>query len=78
MQVVMNKCFPVNLGKSLAQIRLVVFEKNVHYNSEKRRHRAEGYSNDQLNCYQVKSQFQSSGSLKLTFNLLQIFNWLLE
>jgi len=29
MQVVMNKCFLLNLEKNLAQIRLVVFEKNV-------------------------------------------------
>jgi len=31
MQVVMNKCFLLNPGKKLAQIRLVVFEKNAHF-----------------------------------------------
>jgi len=40
---VMNKCFFLNPEKKkLAQIRLVVFEKNAHFNSEKCRHRAEG------------------------------------
>jgi len=29
MQVVMNKCFHLNPEKNLAQIRLVVFEKNA-------------------------------------------------
>jgi len=29
MQVVMNKCFLLNFEKKLAQIRLVVFEKNA-------------------------------------------------
>jgi len=29
MQVVLNKCFLLNLEKNLAQIRLVVFEKNA-------------------------------------------------
>jgi len=29
MQVVMNKCFLLNPEKTLAQIRLVVFEKNA-------------------------------------------------
>jgi len=29
MQVVMNKCFILNPEKNLAQIRLVVFEKNA-------------------------------------------------
>jgi len=29
MQVVMNKCFLLNLEKNLAQIRLVVYEKNA-------------------------------------------------
>jgi len=29
----MNKCFP-NPEKKLAQIGLVVFDKNVHFNSE--------------------------------------------
>jgi len=47
MQVVMNKCFLLFLNpkKSLAQIRLVVFEKNAknaHFNSKKLRHRTEG------------------------------------
>jgi len=32
-QVVM-KCFLINPEKNLAQIRLVVFEKNAHFNSE--------------------------------------------
>jgi len=38
MQVVMNKCFLLNPEKKLAQICLVVFEKNAkiaHFNSEK-------------------------------------------
>jgi len=37
MQVVINKCFLLNPKKKLAQIRLVVFEKNTktHTNSEK-------------------------------------------
>jgi len=38
MQVVMNKCFLLNPEKNLAQIHLVVFEKNAkkaHFNSEK-------------------------------------------
>jgi len=38
MQVVMNKCFLLNPEKNLAQIGLVVFEKNAnntHFNSEK-------------------------------------------
>jgi len=37
-QVVINKCFFLNLEKKLAQIRLIVFEKNsknAHFNSEK-------------------------------------------
>jgi len=43
MQVVMNKCFLLNLWeKNLAQIRLALFEKNAHFNSEKRHHRDEG------------------------------------
>jgi len=42
MQVVMNKRFLLNPEKNLAQIRLIVFEKNAHFNSEKWRHRAEG------------------------------------
>jgi len=44
MQVVINKCFLLNPEKKLAQIRLIVFEKNAktHFNSEKWRHRAEG------------------------------------
>jgi len=29
MQVVMNKCFLLNTEKNLAQIRLVVYEKNA-------------------------------------------------
>jgi len=43
--VVMNKCFLLYHEKKLAQIRLVVFEKNAknaHFNSEKGRHRADG------------------------------------
>jgi len=35
MQFVINKCFLLNPLKKLAQIHLVVFEKNAHYNSEK-------------------------------------------
>jgi len=38
MQVVMKKCFLLNPGKKLAQILLVIFEKNAknaHFNSEK-------------------------------------------
>jgi len=41
----MNKCFLLNPEKNLAQIRLVVFEKNAknaYYNFNKWRHRAEG------------------------------------
>jgi len=34
MQVVINKCFLLNPKKNLAQIRLVVFVKNAHFNSE--------------------------------------------
>jgi len=37
-QVVMSKCFLLNPKKNLAQIRLVVFEKNAkneHFNSKK-------------------------------------------
>jgi len=37
MQAVMNKCLLLNLKKNLAQIHLVVFEKNAknaHFNSE--------------------------------------------
>jgi len=41
MQVVMNKCFLLNPEKSLAQIRLVVFEKNAPL-IPKKRHRTEG------------------------------------
>jgi len=44
MQVVMNKCF-LRPKKTLAQIRLAVFEKNAktaHFNSEKGRYRAKG------------------------------------
>jgi len=47
MQVVMNKFFLLNPGKKLAQIHLVVFEKNAktaHFNFEKWRHRAEGWA----------------------------------
>jgi len=33
--VVMNKCFLLNPEKDLAKIRLVVFEKSTHFNSEK-------------------------------------------
>jgi len=32
-KVVINKCF-LNLEKSLEQLRLVVFEKNVYFNSD--------------------------------------------
>jgi len=35
MHIVMNKCFLLNPEKNLAQILLVVFEKNAHYNFEK-------------------------------------------
>jgi len=38
MQVVINKCFPLNPEKGLVQIHLVVFEKNAknaHFNFEK-------------------------------------------
>jgi len=38
MQFVMNKCFLLNPEKKLAQIHLVVFDKNAknaHFNSEK-------------------------------------------
>jgi len=45
MQVGMNKCFLLNPESKLAQIRLAIFEKNakkVHFNFEKRRHRAGG------------------------------------
>jgi len=34
MQFVINKCFFLNPEKNLAQIRLVVFAKNAHFNSE--------------------------------------------
>jgi len=34
MQVVINKCFPLTPEKKLAQIRLVVFEKNEKMFSE--------------------------------------------
>jgi len=42
----MNKCF-LDPARDLAHIRLVVFEekaKNAHFNSEKRRHRAEDWT----------------------------------
>jgi len=52
-QVVMSKCFLVNLEEILAQIRAVVFrEKRInhltptHSNSERWRHHAEGYANN--------------------------------
>jgi len=35
MQVVINKCFLLNLEKILTQTRLVVIEKNAHFNFEK-------------------------------------------
>jgi len=44
MQVVMNKCFALNL-KKIARIRRVVFGKKAkmtQVNSEKRHHRGEG------------------------------------
>jgi len=49
-QVVMNKCFVLNLVKNLAQVRLDVFEKNAKttlFNSEKMTSpsRRLGYSN---------------------------------
>jgi len=34
MQVVISKCFLLNPEKNLAKIRLVVFEKYAHFNSE--------------------------------------------
>jgi len=59
----MNKCFFLNHEKK-EQIRLVVFEKNAHFNSENdvTESRRLGYSNNQLNCKQRKSQFQASGN----------------
>jgi len=35
MQVIMNKCFLLNLEKKMEQIRLVVYVKNAHFNFEK-------------------------------------------
>jgi len=83
MQVVMNEYFLPNPEKNLAQIRLVVFEKNakmMHFHSEKitSPSRRLGYFNYQLHCEQVQIQFQVSEtmifeSLKLSFTLLTAF-----
>jgi len=57
MQVVMNKCFLLNIEKILALIRLVVLEKNrstpTHYISKNDviEQKAIGYSSNQLSCY---------------------------
>jgi len=58
----LNKRF-LNPEKNLAQIRIVVFEKNAHFNSEKMTSpsRRLGYLNQTV-----------SENLKLTFNLLTV------
>jgi len=47
-----DKCFLLNPGKNLTQIRLVVLEKNAHFNSKndvtEPKARRLGYSNNQL------------------------------
>jgi len=54
MQVVMNKCFLINPEKKLAQIRLIVFEKNAKNASLMPKNNVTEpkarYSNNQLNC----------------------------
>jgi len=77
----MNKCFLLNPEKkNLAQIRLVVFEKNAPLipknDVTEPKARRLGYSNYQLkSCYRLKDSFglpetMVSESLKLTYNLL--------
>jgi len=72
--VVMNKCFFLTLKNNLEQIRLIVFEKNAnrltptHSNSEKSdaiepKTRRLGYSNNQLNCQQVKVSISLSETI---------------
>jgi len=77
----MNMCFLLNPGKNLAQICLVILEKKsqkTHTLIPKNDvTEPKANSNNQLNREQVKSQFQFR-NLKLTFNLLTAFNWLLE
>jgi len=58
MQVVMNKCFLLNPIKNLAQIRLIVFEKNAKNvplipknDVTEPKIRRLGYSNNQLKSY---------------------------
>jgi len=55
MQVIMNKCFLLNPEINLAQIRLVVFEKNAKkrtslFKKMTSPSRRLGYSNNQLKC----------------------------
>jgi len=68
------------LKKNLVQIRLVVFEKNAHFNSKndviEPKVRRLGYSNNQLKTVnRLKVSFRLpktmvSGNLKLIFSLL--------
>jgi len=55
----MNKCFLLNPEKKLAQIRLVVFEKNAKnaplLSKNEVTEQKASYSNNQLNCIQLKS-----------------------
>jgi len=71
MQVVMNDCFLLRPEKNLTQIHLVFFgKKKKKNNSEvlqipKKMMSSSwrlGYSNNQFNWEQIKSQFQASGN----------------
>jgi len=76
MQLVMNKCFLLNPEKNLAQIRLVDFEKNAHFNSEKcRGFRNHGFRKPEtvLSETEPVSETMVSECLKLSFNLLTAF-----
>jgi len=67
MQVVISKCFLLNSEKNLAQIHLVIFEKNAPLipknDVTEPKARRLGYSNYQLKSrLQAKGQFQTPGN----------------
>jgi len=66
MQIVMSKCFLLNHENNLAQVRLVVFEKNAYFISK----------NDVTEPKAAigTNQLMVSRSLKLSLNLLRAFS----
>jgi len=69
----MSKCF-LNLGKKLAQIRLVIEKTHTLISKMTSLSRRLGYSINQLNCYHVKSQFQDFGNHLCKMDLRQFFS----